>query len=74
MSMGELKRDQTAEILSVNAECDYFRGRLGHIGLVPGSQVKCLLKSGGTSCFLIRDAKIMLRDSDLNNVLVSVAG
>jgi len=70
ISMGELNRGQKAAVLSVDTKCSSFNRDLAILGLVPGTQIECLLKYGDISCYLIRGSRIALQNSFLNEVLV----
>ena len=61
--------DQSALICENNAS-DGIKARLYDIGLIEGTEVKCVGRSpcGGISAFLIRGAVIALRDEDSFNI------
>ena len=51
-----------------------IRRRLLDIGLVPGTEIKCVLKApgGDPSAFLIKGAVIAIRDDDSKKIIVRV--
>ena len=53
-------------VISENNASEGIRARLYDIGLIEGTEVKCVGRSpcGGISAFLIRGAVIALRDED----------
>ena len=73
-----LNKLDVGEIATVNgifAEKE-MRQRLEDLGIVEGTQIKCLMKSplGDPTAFLIRGSVIALRREDSKNIGVSVRG
>ena len=57
-------------IICKNDASDRIKDRLYDIGLIEGTEVKCVGRSpcGGISAFLIRGAVIALRDEDSGHI------
>jgi len=70
-SLRDLKQGQTAKVKSL-LSTGSIRRRLQDIGLIEGTEVKCLLKSpaGDPVAYLIRGAVIALRSEESSNVLI----
>lgn len=70
-SLNELKQGEHAKVCDLLVK-DAMRRRLQDIGLTPGTDVECLLKSpaGDPVAYLIRGAVIALRSEDSAQVLV----
>lgn len=70
-NLTDLKVGDTAKVVSIQP-ASLIRRRLQDIGLVEGTQIKCLHKSpaGDPVAFYIRGAVIALRNEDSVNILV----
>ena len=70
-TLNDLKQGERGEVCDLLLR-DSMRRRLQDIGLVPGTDVECLLKSpaGDPVAYLIRGAVIALRSEDSARVLV----
>lgn len=70
-NLTDLKVGDTAEVVSI-LPSSAIRRRLQDIGLVEGTNIKCLHKSpaGDPVAFYIRGAVIALRNEDSINILV----
>ena len=71
IALCDLTVGQGGTVVSVNAKGDILR-RLLDIGIVDGTEIKCVLKSplGDPTAFLIRGAVIALRKEDSINIMV----
>jgi len=71
-TLKDLKPGQSAVVSSL-LSAGSIRRRFLDIGLIPGTVVKCLLKSpaGDPTAYMIRGAVIALRSEDSSAVLVS---
>ena len=63
--LNELKIDQKANVISVNAKGNLL-SRFIDIGIIPGTVIKCVAVSpqGDPKAYLIRGAAIALRNRD----------
>ena len=54
----------------------HLRRRYQDLGIIPGTLVKCVMKSpfGDPHAYLIRGAKIAIRNHDARNILITPAG
>lgn len=70
--LDELKEGEEAGIIRLES-AGSIRRRLQDIGLVPGSKVKCLLKSplGDPVAYDIRGAVIAIREEEASKIYVS---
>ena len=68
-----LKVDEEAKVIGLLSNTT-MRRRLQDIGLIEGTQVKCVLKSPGGDpiAYQIRGAVIALRNEDSANIMVSI--
>ena len=75
MRLCDLKRNQTAEVIGIEARDD-IRRRFLDIGLILGTRLKCIGKSamGDPSAYFIRGATIAIRKKDAQSVLVRPLG
>lgn len=73
--LNKLDVGEIATVSDIFAEED-MRQRLEDLGIVEGTQIKCLMKSplGDPTAFLIRGSVIALRREDSKNIGVSVRG
>lgn len=74
-SLSDMKPSQTGTVISLDSKAPLYK-RFLDIGLIPGTEVECVLKSpsGDPSAFLIRGAVIAIRVSDGKNVSVLEKG
>ncbi|HBR31833.1 MAG TPA: ferrous iron transport protein A [Clostridiales bacterium] len=70
-TLNDLKEGQSAKVKELKS-FGSIRRRLQDIGLVEGTEVKCLQKSpsGDPVAYLIRGAVIAIRAEDSSNILV----
>ena len=70
-TLANLREDETARVSKLLAEGG-IRRRLRDIGLIEGTQVRCLNRrpSGDPAAYLIRGAVIALRREDSSKVIV----
>ena len=70
----ELKEGETARVQDIRAD-SAMRRRLQDLGLISGTNVKCLQRSpsGDPVAYLIRGAAIALRSEDSSDILVMPA-
>ena len=70
-SLSKLKIGDSGRVSSININ-DAMRRRLRDIGLIEGTEVKCVLKSpcGDPAAYQIRGALIALRSEDADKVKV----
>ncbi|MBP3361618.1 MAG: ferrous iron transport protein A [Clostridia bacterium] len=70
-TLSALKIDDSAKIKELRS-AGSIRRRLQDIGLIEGTDVKCVLKSpgGDPAAFLIRGTVIAIRREDMDNILV----
>lgn len=73
--LNKLDVGEIATVSGIFAEKE-MRQRLEDLGIVEGTQIKCLMKSplGDPTAFLIRGSVIALRREDSKNIGVSVRG
>ena len=73
--LNKLNVGEIATVSGIFAEKE-MRQRLEDLGIVEGTQIKCLMKSplGDPTAFLIRGSVIALRREDSKNIGVSVRG
>ena len=66
----DLKLGEIARVSEISP-CNRIRQRLFDIGLIEGTEVKCvcLSPSGGMRAYLIRGASVAVRDEDLCDVM-----
>jgi len=69
--MNHLKYGQKAEVSAVNIS-GKFGKRLMDMGLLPGTQIKCILKSGPMACYEILGSSIAMHSKDLNDIVVTL--
>lgn len=69
--LSDLKEGEKARVISLKNNKDIKR-RLQDIGLIPGTVVKCILKSplGDPVCYLIKGALIAIRSEDSDKITV----
>lgn len=73
--MSDLLVGQSARISHL-ASGEHIRRRLQDIGIIPGTLIKCIMKSpfGDPAAYSVRGAIIAIRRSDAEKILVSPAG
>ena len=69
--MSEMNAGQSGSVMYLHHEGAMQR-RLYELGLIPGTNIDCIMENKGMKAFFVRGACIALRNSDLKKITVCV--
>ena len=71
--LNNLKEGQRGEILSVPSSGSLY-SRFCDLGIVSGTQIKCIRRKKGAAAYLVRQTVFALRDADTGDIIILPAG